>query len=399
MKKNLALCLAAVMSIGAATTAFAGTDDAYFFGMSDALEEMEDVQYYMDDLNYYTKIYQDPTLSKYTNSRLNSSVLYVAGHGNRYSIDTGDDCGICIDGRTGFKDVSNNSFSRTEMAIMAACKTGGTESDYETSLSYKLKDNGANFVLAWTGSPNSPTLADYTKRFAYYVNRGYKYLDAAIKTKNYLINNIGIFDNSKVFDTILFGNVNDTLPEVSTRAAKQAAKAEENPVTTYIDNDLNQKVIDGNVTYNNGSSDFAAIEQYIIENVDADFELNDYSIKEFGEEENGVNLISFRLNVGGISSNYGFTVLCIDDEAKLITFTKNYNDVAVEDIKAMPAVMANMDDEAMKANAIKADGFDYDVDEQYIERYFDVNTGKVVNSVNTVYADENGSLFCTEHKI
>lgn len=126
MKKTLALCLAAVLSVSAATTAFAGTKDAYFFGDSKYLTEMKNVRAHIKNkLKYNTEIYTDPTVDDYLDSYLNSGVLYVAGHGDRYSIKTGGERGICVDGRKGFKDVNNTSFSNTEMAIMAACKAGG----------------------------------------------------------------------------------------------------------------------------------------------------------------------------------------------------------------------------------------------------------------------------------
>ena len=44
MKRYLAMALAAVLSIGATATAFAGADDAYFFGDEEFLTEMEDVE-------------------------------------------------------------------------------------------------------------------------------------------------------------------------------------------------------------------------------------------------------------------------------------------------------------------------------------------------------------------
>ena len=397
MKRYLAMALAAVLSIGATATAFAGADDAYFFGDEEFLTEMEDVEYNMDKMGYYTKIYTNPTESKFTASRLNSSVLHFTGHGSKYSVDTGDDCGICINGEAGYKDVSDSNFSRTEMAIMAACKTGKYTNDPTECLAGKIEDNGANFVLAWTGSPNTGILGDYTERFAYYVRKGNKYLDAAINTRAYLISK-GAFETSTVFDNILFGRVNDTLPEVATESARMAVKANADPVQAYLDDELNQKIVEEAVTYNANSSDFEEIEQYMQENVDEDFVLDDYNIKEFGEEENGVNQISFRLNIGGVSSNYGFIVLCIDDEMKLITFTDNYGETTADEIKDMPMAMAVSDDAELYELAIRADGYAYEIDDQYIEKYFDVTTGKIVNAVNTVYVDENGGYFCTEHK-
>lgn len=397
MKRFLAFVLTSVLSLGTVATAFAGVDDAYFFGSVETDIEMQNVKNHMNNMGYSSTIYKNPTVSNFTASRLNSSVLYVAGHGSSKSIDTGDDRGICNDGRSGYKDIRSSSFSNTEMAIMAACKTGDYTNDPSDCLAGKIEDNGANFVLAWLRSPNTDIMADFTERFAYYVSRGNKYLDATINTKNYLLSQ-DLLPDHQVFDNILFGRVNDTLPKVSTRAAKMEAEVSENPVHAYLDDDLNQKIVEDTVSYKAESSDFSEIARYIQENVTADFVLDDYDIKEFGEEENGVNLISFRLNVGGVSSNYGFTALCIDDEVTLITFTDTYEKITVDEITAMPVVMTDCSDEELLEMAISEDGFDYDVDEQIVEKYFDVTTGKIVTAINTVYVDENDAYFCTEHK-
>lgn len=397
MKRFLALALTGVLSIGATATAFAGTDDAYFFGDSEYLTEMEDVEFYMNKMGYGTKIYTDPATSKFTDSRLNSSMLYFAGHGTQKSVNTGENRGICINDRTNFQDVKDTDFSRNEVTILAACQTGNYSDEPTDCLAGTIEDNGANCVLAWISSPHPNVMGDFTERFAYYVYRGNTYIDAVVNTKKYLLSE-GLYHDNAIMENVIFGNINDTLPEVQARAAEQAKKNVIDPVSAYIDENLNQKIVEESVIYKDGSSNFDELEQYIQENVDTDFNLSDYSIKEFGEEENGVNLISFRLNVGGVPSDYGFIALCIDDELELITFTNNYEDMTAEEIKAMPVVMADSNDEELFEMAINADGFDYEVDEQRIEKYFDVTEGKIVNAVNTVYIDENGGYFCTENK-
>ena len=405
MKKGIAIILAAAISIIPVTTAFAGVDDAYFFGcVDDDLDtstEMENVEYWIDKMGYYTKIYTNPSISRFSDSRLNSSVLYFAGHGNKYSLNTGDDVGICNDGRNDYKDISDSNFSRTEMAIMAACKTGRYNNDPSECLAGTIEDNGANFVLAWTSSPNSGILADYTDSFARYVRKGNTYFDAVTKTENLLLNE-GVIEDNPVFDVILFGRINDTLPEVSDDANSLAIKVSKNPVAAYLDEELNQKIVDKEVTYKAASHNYDEIEQYIKENVDADFSLENYNVKDFSKE-NGVDLISFRLKVDGISSNYGFTALCLDDELKLITFSNNYNNTSSENILSAASLSTNSiatdyTDNELLEMAINADGFSYNVDEQYIEKYYDITEGKVVYNVNTVYEDNSGAYFCTVHK-
>lgn len=84
MRKIVALLLSVMMSLGIFTSAFAGTGDAYLFGMekSGDIKASKEMNYIADilDLNgYYTRVYENPITSRFTDSRLNSTVLYLAG--------------------------------------------------------------------------------------------------------------------------------------------------------------------------------------------------------------------------------------------------------------------------------------------------------------------------------
>lgn len=398
MKRFLALALAAIMSMGTMATAFAGVDDAYFFGYVgddiDTTEEMEDVEYELDRMGYYTKIYTNPTVSRFTASRLNSSFLYFAGHGTKLRINTGDDCGICMDGTSGYKTINTTDFSNTELAILAACKAGLWNQDPIECLAGVIEDNGANCVLGWQTSPNTDMVAMYTDKYANYLRKGNTYLDAHINTREYMINNKNVITNNPVFNTALFGNVNDTLPEVADTASLAMYASNVDPINAYLNEDLNQHIITDSITYKYNSKNFNAIEAYVKENIDANFDLDNYKITEYGEEENGVNSIAFRLEVNGLTSNYGFSILCIDDEAKLINFTDSYDKVSVDELAAVPMTVSENSDAELLDMAIAADNTGCTVDEQTISRYFDVNQGKVVTEVDTVYVDEAGSYFC-----
>ena len=168
-------------------------------------------------------------------------------------------------------------------------------------------------------------------------------------------------------------------------------------IEPYLDEELNQKTVDKKVTYKFASHNYDEIEQYIKENVDADFSLENYNVRDLGEGS-AYNPISFRLKVGGISSNYGFTALCLNDELRLITFTNTYDSTSSKEILSTASVTNDYTDSELYEMAIKADGFSYKVDEQYIEKYYDVTERKVVYNVNTVYEDNGGTYFCTVHK-
>ena len=403
MKKLIALMLATAISIGPATVAMAGSDDAYFFGSDDSeldtTEEMDDVEYYLDRMNYYTKIYTNPTVSRFTDSRLNSSFIYFAGHGNRYSVNTGEDRGICIDDRDDYKDINDNSFSRTELAILAACRTGDYRNDPEDCIAGVIENNGANCVLAWQSSPNNGVIGDYTKQFAKYVYRGNSYFDATENAQEYLIENIGVHEDSSVFDYILFGNINDTLPEVE-ESRSLATNENESAIENYIDEDINQHIISDDITYKAESLDFDEIEKYIRENIDREFDVDNYTVKDFGEKANGYNSVVFRKNIDGVETNCGFSVISIDNKAKLINFTKNYEEY--NDVKALNTIetksLIDYNEEEIFEKAKEADGYSYKIDEQRLIKYYDVELGKMIYEVETVYIDDEGFCFCTVNK-
>ncbi len=99
--------------------------------------------------------------------------------------------------------------------------------------------------------------------------------------------------------------------------------------------------------------------------------------------------------VNGVVSNYGFSIICINGKAGLINFTDTYAISKIECKSCLSSKIYDYSDEYLFDKAIEADGYNYDIDEQYVQKYYDVETNKIVNEVNTVYVDENGMLFCT----
>lgn len=166
-------------------------------------------------------------------------------------------------------------------------------------------------------------------------------------------------------------------------------------VDRFLDPELNQKVIKEDVTYVSGSKDYREIEKYIKENIDKDFSVDDYTVTE--DDVNGLlsgyNSLVMKLDVNGVSANFGYLVTCLNGKAALITFIGEKN--AEFDIAQVET--QQLSDEEAKQKAIEADGYDYQVDEQRIWRFFDMKDLKNKCEVETVYIDNGGHYFATSH--
>lgn len=166
-------------------------------------------------------------------------------------------------------------------------------------------------------------------------------------------------------------------------------------VDRFLDSELNQKVIEEDVAYVSGSKDYREIENYIKENIDKDFNIDDYIITEddVDGQLSGYNSLVIRLDVNGVSANFGYLVTCLNNKAALITFIGEKN----VEFDLTKVGMQQLSDEEAKQKAVEADGYDYKVDEQKIRRFFDMKDLKNKCEVETVYIDNGGRYFATSH--
>lgn len=193
---------------------------------------------------------------------------------------------------------------------------------------------------------------------------------------------------------------NDTNSVILTLDEKNTSENSNLPDTNisvdkFIDPDLNQKIIEEDVVYVYGSNDYKEIEKYMRENIDKNFSIDDYIITEDNMNGSmpGYNSLIMRLNVNGVSSNFGYSITCLNNKVSLVTFIGEKNaDFNTENVNKQ-----QLSDEEAKKKAIEADGYDYKIDEQRINRFFDMKDLKYKCEVETVYIDNNGEYFATSH--
>lgn len=167
-------------------------------------------------------------------------------------------------------------------------------------------------------------------------------------------------------------------------------------VEKFLDPDLKQQVIKEDVTYISGSKDYNAIEKYMQKTIDESFKAEDFIIVEdnFNGLLSNVIVLDMRLDVNGIrTKNFGYRVTCIEGKAALITFIGEKN----PEFDMTKVREQQLSDEDAKKKALETDGFDYEVEEQRIYRYFDMDKLVYQCEVETVYIKENGTAFATSH--
>lgn len=166
-------------------------------------------------------------------------------------------------------------------------------------------------------------------------------------------------------------------------------------VDRFLNPDVDQKIIEEDVVYVSGSRNYEEVEKYIRENVDEAFRANDYIITQDNMNGTlpGYHSLIMRLDVNGVSANVGYLVTCLNDKAALITFIGEKN----EDFDINEVGKPQLSDEEAKQKAIEADGYDYQVEEQRIQRYFDMKDFTCKCEVETVYMDDSGHYFATSN--
>lgn len=159
-------------------------------------------------------------------------------------------------------------------------------------------------------------------------------------------------------------------------------------ISVYLNNSEAQHVIDDTrIRYIKGSMDITEAGKYIKENINPDFDVKDYSVK---ENDKFVNWVFLKYTINGIDSNFGYNLICFDGNVRIINEVGGFNDKF--DVNAIKPV--SMTDEEIKAKAVELDNASGRVDEQRVYKYFDMNDLKFKAQVETVY--ENTGFYCLE---
>lgn len=384
-----------ILSFTMITPAFAGADN--FFGVGAILSDVDTVQEVMDVAENiedagYTPITVTSKLSSsnITASRLNSGVVYLAGHGpydgTYVSWDSnGEDyrvCGYFIDPTKG-RNIRDISLSNCKLAILAACYSGLTN-----GIAKNFQTSGADCSIGWTDEVDNGTLAAYTRHLTEHLATGMT-IQNAIK-----ISNVSVLEDlprdydDRIFKYKTYGSgVYNPIKRNRSVSENMASDAYEGIMSTYtyLENEI--------VEYKDGND--MQIVSYIQKNVDPLFDENLFKVitVETIPGDDSDMMIAYRYRIGDAVSDFGYNVN-IEDH-KMVSYKAVGN--PLYDI-AIPAIEID-DIKNEKLNTFNQTNSDEAlVKNQDIDVVFNSGTKQFEYYVNTTYETQAGGIYVLREK-
>ena len=156
----------------------------------------------------------------------------------------------------------------------------------------------------------------------------------------------------------------------------------------YFNNQLpNYEVIE-NIFYDKNSNDFLQIEQYIKENINKDFNLNDFTVNEYHSDFNGkdIGTIFFNYMIDDIRTDFAYKITVVDNKVEGIS------QIGYDIIGIRPLIDRNfLDEETLFEMAREVEGEYKNFSEQKSYIYFDSKLEKIVYVVDSVIGtDDSG---------
>lgn len=356
-----------------------------------------------DGADLVPKLVTEP-ISSDLRSNLDSSVVYLAGHGNMTDVSwpylNGSRTVTLTTSPSGSGDyysIYSRTFNNIDVAIIAACSAGMTG-----GLAYAMQQKGATTTFGWRVDANDVPMKDYGLLMAKYLSDGKTVTNAVTSSTADMIAGHGhsglIWDSIVIngnsypdttqpyFQTVIYGNANNKITDgTNTRSIEIGTiTTPSSDITIYSD-------VTG-LDYNVCSGEITEIVNYIRENIDSYFDL---SLFAYGEaeviENSGRSIITFRYMVGDFISDFGYNVIVVDNEVK--EFVR-----VGESLYNMPVTLsmdiADMEFDTFTENNNATLAEDNTVkDVNYIKR-FDSKTKEYFVRMETTYENEDGLRYC-----
>lgn len=400
MKKFISTIIATILTFSMTIPVFAGNGDAFsvgcvmkgvngYTGATDTTGEA----IYANNIfeNYYDGILKTaPKQSDFSSNNLNSSALFLAGHGSSTDMswpyyDGSKTVGITTSRIpiNNFTSIENQDFDNTIIGILAACHSGetGGVADY-------VNENGAICTIGWQGVVNDVGMKDYCYLLLDYLDDGKNMLDAVSNTIADLANGDGqsglIWDNNghneedkNVIKTLVYGNYNYGL-EGFTRSSRALSDFQ------FTSPNSNAKVYRDieNLQYEIESKNYSEIADYIQNNIDSQFDLKNFKVSEIEMVQgSGRYLITFTYYMEDFKTDFAYNVFVINN--KVTEISQTGNEIYSLDID-LP------DDTTDLINTLNDDSTSISV-----RKRFDTKDKKFYYDIFTTQINDDGTESCT----
>ncbi|EOD00716.1 hypothetical protein [Caldisalinibacter kiritimatiensis] len=319
--------------------------------------------------------------------RMESEILFFSGHGNYQCVSfnykkkggdykTGIYYGKDYDSSsTGYKYAGIKSYdmSKVDLVTFAACKTA----DGSDNITKRAVSEGADTAVGWKKSVGATSHTKWLGRYTNELARG-KTVQEAVDYANsfsYTDNNVKsvIIEGNKnlkiKLSDISFSKINVQNDNVGKDEVylKNINKKEINKIKHKTYN------VKQNLEFNVKKANYNSIIDYIKDEIDSEFDIDDYNIYLTNTNKNQA-VIDFIYKIGGFETNNSYTVLIKNSKVKKIFHNTIENEVKSE-IKnnIMNIKTYNLN---AKAVAQKIEDNDYTIEEQESKYYYDLQTNK-----------------------
>lgn len=355
----------------------------------DTTQEAKTVQEYVQGWGYDCgsfNFFKNPAAKEFSEGRLNSPIVYFAGHGNATSVDCGNS-GISIDGRySPFVDIRNFNFNAVDLAFLAACKSVSITN----SITHRFIDGGATYAIGWVGSPSTAHMLSFVKAYFLALDKGNTFEQAEDYARLKMHDYTAGLEKEDIY-TFKSEGTKTACPDTNYGRSLSGSSLvdlfledKDGKSINYVVNDV--------VSYQKGSSNYSKIEKYMKENINPNFDMNDYIVSEESFNYAGKQVIDllFTYVVNDMRSNFAYDILIEDGNVVLV----RQIGTDITDYVPTESRIAVVDDEIVRQMATEEIEHKENIDEQKVYKYFDSDLKKVKYEVQTVVGTDETGYSC-----
>ncbi len=325
--KNTTIGITILSTLGIANISMAAGDCAFAVGGSftdlnieSAVTNAANAHTNLGYHSYYAKSADYDTLNGYFANgtrRLESDILFFAGHGSTGSIVAAPGVGVCsYTGRSGFVYTGNINWANTKLVTIMGCSTGG-----ESTASYKniahdifTRSGYKSTTIGWRDTIYDVDIVRWSNRYYTKLKEGKTIRDAIDYAMSY-----DKYHSDTIKDLSFFGSWDMIVKKSLTRSNlindSNNIKEESNSNSLKIKEDIY-------FTRDNQNIDLI-VEK--IKQLYSDFDINNFEVKihKLSDTEDQF-IIDFHYKIGEFYTNEGYVVSIRDGKMYEVTNNMNY---------------------------------------------------------------------------
>lgn len=324
--KNTTIGITILSTLGIANISMASGDCAFAVGGSftdlnieSAVTNAANAHTNLGYHSYYAKSADYDTLNGYFSNgtrRLESDILFFAGHGSSGSIVAAPGVGVCsYTGRSGFVYTGNINWANTKLVTIMGCYTGQETSQTYVNIAHDIftRSGYKSTTLGWRNTIYDVDIVKWSNRYYTKLKEGKNLRDAIDYANSY-----GSYHSDTIKDLAFYGAWDMTI--------KKSSNARSLNSTYDIEDEGNSNLLkikeDIYFTRDNPNIDLIVEKmKQLYPNFDINnFEINIHKLSDTEEQFT----IDFNYKIGEFYTNEGYVISIRDGKVYEITDNMNY---------------------------------------------------------------------------